>query len=160
MERKLRDLLHVAKGRRVPKAVTVTALIGISFDERDRIKPSVRSWIQTRWPLVDLVMRRHDCDALLRDHGLPSFRKSACVFCPFHTDAFWDDLQRNYPEEFARAVAFDHALRGPKTPGTTSASLRGIPYLHESLMPLDEVTFNVEKSFDGFGNECSGHCGV
>lgn len=156
IEQLIRQKLGVARGRRVPKAIRVTALIGISFDERDRMKDSQRPWIMTRWPLIENVMRRHDCELLLREFGLPIPGKSACVFCPFHSDAYWHNLKINHPEEFAKAVQFDANIRREKS----FTSQAGEPFLHQSLRPLADVEFAVETSFDGFGNECSGHCGV
>ena len=38
-------------------------------------------------------------------------------------------------------------------------SLKGEPYLHKSLKPLDEVYLQ-EDQIDMFENECEGHCGL
>ena len=38
-------------------------------------------------------------------------------------------------------------------------SLKGIPYLHRSLKPLDEVYLQEDQG-NLFENECEGHCGI
>lgn len=155
IRRYLRARLGVKPRARVPKDVTVTALVGISFDERSRIAPARHRWIQNRWPLIDSVMRRHDCAELLIAHGLPVPKKSSCIYCPFHDDPYWQDLKDSSPEEFEQACAFDRAIRD-----SSSRGLRHPVFLHRSLAPLSDVAFDVRESFDGFGNDCSGHCGV
>ena len=154
IRRYLRQLLGVGQRGRV-KPGAVVALIGISFDERIRISPSRRLWISNRWPLIDATMRRHDCVNLLQQHGLPVPQKSACVYCPFHDDLYWHTLKTHHSDEFQKACAFDEAVRS-----SSSRGVRHQVYLHRSLVPLRDVVFDVRASFDGFGNECSGHCGV
>lgn len=154
IRRFLRQRLGYTPRARMP-ANAVHALIGISFDERTRIKDSSRRWIRNSWPLIDAVMRRHDCAVLLQAHGVPVPRKSACIYCPFHDDAYWIDLRATEPESFAEACRFDDAVRS-----VSHSGLRRPVFLHRSLTPLRDVTFDERASFDGFGNECSGHCGV
>ncbi len=38
--------------------------------------------------------------------------------------------------------------------------LEGVPYLHNSLKPLDEIDFNSNRQVDLFNNECEGMCGI
>jgi len=95
------------------------------------------------------------CKQLLSELGLPAPRKSSCVFCPFHGDAYWLDLKRNYPEEFAKACSVDETIRDMSKRG-----MRNPLYLHRSLVPLSEVKFRHEQQMDFFSNECDGYCGV
>lgn len=143
--------------RRRIRAGSVEALIGISFEERTRIKESRQKWIVNRWPLIDAAMTRSACIALLEAHGLPVPRKSACIYCPFHDDAYWMTLLAVEPEAFKEACRFDEAIRSVSRSG-----LRHPVYLHRSLQPLRDVQFiEAAPSFDyGFNNECSGTCGV
>jgi hypothetical protein len=38
--------------------------------------------------------------------------------------------------------------------------LKGMPFLHDSLVPLDQVVFDSGKGKHKFVNECEGMCGV
>ena len=120
------------------------------------MKPSREHWIEHRWPLVDLEMRRLDCLEWMDTHGYPRPGRSACTFCPYHSDAEWRAL-KDSPEDFAEAVKIDRMIRDGVR--GTSQQL----YLHRSLKPIDEIDFsNAEDHGQGslFGDECEGMCGV
>jgi hypothetical protein len=163
LERAARRLGEVKRGQ---KEVTVTQWIGISWDEIQRIKPSRVAWSQHRWPLVELRMGRRDCLRWMEQHGYPKPPRSACVYCPFHSDKEWRRLKDEEPEEFARAVKFEKDIQEVKA---KTERMRGVPFLHPSLVPLDQVDFrtDIERGQlslwleeQSFGNECEGMCGV
>jgi hypothetical protein len=157
--------LH-GKVKRGQKNVTVTQWIGISWDEIQRIKPSRVAWSQHRWPLVELRMGRRDCLKWMESHGYPKPPRSACVYCPFHSDNEWRRLRDQEPEEFQRAIRFEKDLQAVKA---KTERMRGIPFLHPSCVPLDEVDLSTDiergqlslwLDEQSFGNECEGLCGV
>jgi len=155
IQRFVRTRLGYEPRQRIP-AGSVEMLIGLSFDELHRMKPSRLRWITNRWPLIDAAMTRSACLDLIEAHGLPLPKKSACIYCPFHDDAYWLDLQASEPESFAEACRFDDAVRAVSTAGSTRPV-----YIHRSLIPLRDVTFQANHPrLDGFGNECEGMCGV
>ncbi|MGV3617951.1 MAG: hypothetical protein ACO1SV_21710 [Fimbriimonas sp.] len=133
--------------------------IGISTDEAHRgYKPSGRKWLTNRYPLLDNGIHRRDCIAFVEKRLGLRPPKSSCVFCPYHGDSQWINLKANHPEDFAKAVAFDEAIRN-----LTGDCWDRPRFLHRSLRPLREVEFMHENQgvlFDGFGNECEGVCGV
>jgi len=154
IEKHVRTLLGYKPRQRIKESVR--CLIGISRDEVQRIKPSRTRWITNEWPLIGLNLRRHQCIAIVQEARLGEPQKSSCVFCPYHSDTFWRRLKEHHPQEFTRAVKFDRVIRDMSTSG-----VRSPVYLHRSLQPLDEVDFTeYQRSFDGFGNECEGYCGV
>ncbi len=158
--RKQRELAKVPRGSKDLHCLTA---IGISWDEAHRMKPSKEPWAQNYWPLIDLKMTRQDCKDWLAKHGYPEPPRSACVYCPFHADHEWMRLRDQEPEEFARAVEFDKALREIARQATGTARLAGDVLVHSSLKPLDQVKFSdvPEKlQVNLFGNECEGLCGV
>lgn len=156
IQRKVRELLGL-KPRQRAGAKKATALIGISLDEAHRMKPSRVPYIENTYPLVDAGIRRDECIRIIKKAGVPVPRKSACVFCPYHDNAYWRDLKENFPEEFAVAVAYDKRIRN-----STRAGERLPAFLHRSLKPLDEVDVSDPYKDQGelFGNECEGMCGV
>ena len=134
-------------------------LIGISTDEIQRMKPAREPWTKNAWPLIELGMSRSDCEREQIEMLGERAPRSACVYCPYHSDAEWLRLKTEEPEEFARAVSFDYAIREANTRDEVT---RGVPYLHSSRKPLDLVNFNPEEYIEGQDQEteCEGMCGV
>jgi hypothetical protein len=123
--------------------------VGISLDEVTRMKPARVKYVRNIWPLIDARKSRHDCEVWLEKNGFPKPPKSACEFCPLHSDLVW----RNLPKQsFQRAVKVDNFLR----------TNRG-EFLHPSCVPLSEIDFSTEEQrgqINMFENECEGMCGV
>lgn len=134
--------------------------IGISLDEVSRMKDSREKNISHRWPLVELGMKRHDCLRWMERKGFPKPPRSACVYCPFHSDAEWRRLKLEEPDEFDRAVKFEVDLQSQKA---KTDNMKGIPFLHNSMKLLSTIDFASEEEkgqIDMFQNDCTGHCGV
>lgn len=156
IRRKVRELAGLTR-RRSPKYPVVEQWIGISLDEAIRMKPSFESWQINRWPLIEQRMTRRDCLRWLERHDYPIPPRSACIGCPFHSDAHWRDMRDNDPDAWADAVDLDHAIR------TGFRGLRGEVYLHRSAVPLDlvDLTNDADRGqLDLWPNECEGMCGV
>jgi len=166
--RKVRDLVGLARGRHGPREVIVHQWIGISLDEVQRMKPSRIKWIKNVWPLVDLrspLMTRASCLAWWRSRGLPEPPKSACIGCPYHSDAEWRRLRDAEPEAFADAVEVDRLLRVPVA-GTEryQGGMVAERYLHHSRRPLADADLRSADEKSGqlglWGEECEGLCGL
>lgn len=153
IQREVRRRMGYEKGKRISEIAT--AMIGISRDEATRMKPSQTRWIKNEYPLVDLGLTRNDCLRIVSGEGLPEPKKSSCVFCPYHSDAFWLSLRNEHPEEWQRAVEFDRSIRDMSASGVHSAV-----YLHRTLRPLDQVELKHENQYGLFDEECEGVCGV
>lgn len=134
--------------------------IGISWDEVERIKAGedVPNWIELRWPLVEHRITRRECVEWLQDHGYPEPPKSACVFCPYHSDGYWRQMRAERPREWAIALEADRLVR--RLPG-----LDGDGFLHRQRVPLDEAVLSLEDvgqlpMFDAEDGaaECGGGC--
>jgi hypothetical protein len=155
IERKVRELVGLKKGQRGPKEVAVHQWIGISMDERTRMKPSRVKWIENIFPLIDVQMHRYNCINWMREHGYREPSKSACYFCPYHDNATWQNMKDHDPDSWERAVKMDESIRN---------GVRGTPeklYLHQSMQPLTECDFDPARDqIDMFNNECEGMCGV
>jgi hypothetical protein len=159
-----RSLVGVSRLRAWRKAKEkqplVETWIGISSDEAMRMKPSAEPWIQNRWPLVEMRMSRGDCLEWMKRKNYPRPPRSACVFCPYHSNAEWRRLRDDEPAEFAKAVEWE---RQAQAANKRDEAARGVPYLHASLVPIDEADLSDGQSKDQlnlFGDECSGICGV
>lgn len=157
-ERAAKNLLGLKPRQRFAGRYTVEVWIGISTDEAHRMKPARTQGFVSRWPLIERRMSRGDCMNWLRRSAFDVPGKSACYFCPFHSNRTWLNLKRNAPETFELAAIYDDRLRTDRLNGVV-----GVPFLHRSLRPLREVDLNenqLELGDDGWGNECEGRCGV
>lgn len=85
--------------------------IGISLDEIHRANNRSRiPHERVVYPLLDLGLRRTDCQRIIREAGLPVPPKSACWFCPMKRPAEWHELRRTQPDLFDRACALEDQL--------------------------------------------------
>ena len=158
IQTELRNLMGLGYRQTTPQGMFVELWIGISRDEAIRQKPSRETWIEHYWPLLSLGMTRADCHAWFAEHypgrTLP---RSACIGCPYHTDAEWAEMKLADTESWRDAVFVDAALRT----SSRAARFEGEMYLHKSLHPLGEIEdFPDQRQYDLFGDECEGMCGV
>ena len=173
--RKIRELLGLRKGQRVPSATTVELRLGISTDEAVRMKDSRYRWIWNRYPLIQAGMSRQDCidwwgsryDRPLERSAPDRVVGRLCVACPFESSQRWVETKRRacprpdrrWPQLFAEAVEIDARMRD----GLTFAKE---PYLHSSRKPLDQAVALDEADMEAegqrvrFGSECEGQCGL
>lgn len=141
----------------IGKGNKCTQWIGISIDEADRMKDSQDNRIINYYPLVyDKRMNRNDCLNWMLKNGYPKPPRSACVFCPFHSDKEWLRLKTEEPEDFQKAVEFEIKYQEAMKKVT---SFRAVPFLHRSCKPLSSLEFGANEA-DLFTNECEGMCGV
>ncbi len=157
LRKKLRELAAIKRGEKKPQAVQV---IGISLDEFKRMKPSREKWWVARWPLIEQRKSREHCLDWMRDKGYPTPPRSACVFCPFHTNREWRRLQKNEPEEFEKAVKFEQEVQAAHAQDEV---MKSFPFLHKSCKPLNQVDFrsDVERGQQLlWDDECEGMCGI
>jgi hypothetical protein len=160
-----REIVGLAKGAR-SKEHLATTIIGISWDETQRMRDAAFSWLRNEYPLVDRKITRQMCLDWCADHGLELPPRSACIGCPFKTDHEWRLLRDTMPTEWDDAVDFDNQLRERLK---ADGRFYGTAYLHKSATPLGEVDLRTAKEqgqdglFDDdmpFNQECEGMCGI
>lgn len=157
IQKKLRSLLGLEKGQRAAGVFDVETWIGISMDEIQRAKPSRDKWETKRYPLIEMRWTRADCLKWMKEEGYPEPPRSACVWCPYHSDAEWRHLRDTDPESWERALTMDDLIRGGVR-GTTEKL-----YLHKSLVPLRDADLRSAEDcgqLSMWDNECEGMCGV
>lgn len=156
--RHLKKQFQIKRGE---KNAVMTQWLGISWDEVQRMKPSRVKWAIYEWPLIDLRMRRSHCEQWIKDNDYKVPPRSACYYCPFHSNHEWREIRNNAPEDFQKAVDFDNELRSKYL---KYDRMNMEVFLHRSCKPLGEIDFDndVDKgqqTFD-FNNDCEGLCGV
>ena len=170
IERVIRyEIVGLNPRQRFPRdEIHVRQYLGISFDEagraaRVRLRFADIPWSTPVFPLVEREITRSMCQQRLKTYGVPhEVPRSACVFCPYHSNEEWRWLRDQDPEGFQRAVEIDAALR---TPGNVvNRNLEQKLYVHRSCLPLAEASLEPRESAQdqmslGFYQECNGLCG-
>lgn len=162
-------------GRMVTVKKTVADLFGEREIEVKRWRPQL--WQQHAYPLMGLRIHsnrqtavfsvggggrgktlnftREDCIKWLKanfpNRNVP---RSACICCPFRTNAEWRHMRDNDPESWQDAIIFDQEIRHAEALGKWRAPLSGEPYTHRQMVPLDQV------DLDGIGESNGGGCGT
>lgn len=163
-----RQIVGLEKGQRFPKDIHVRQYLGLSFDEPGRIvavqgRFQGIGWATPHFPLFEMEMSRAGC-LLYLEEAAPGRKiaRSACVFCPYRSNAEWRALRDGDPDGWSRAVEVDDALRRP---GAIVNRGRDQPfYIHRSCKPLAVADIESPESRGeqyqfGFARECEGMCG-
>ena len=151
--KKVRELLGYKKGQMVKKGTIVKQLFGISLDEIYRVKTSQYHYIQHEYPLIDKRYRRYDCINWLKKNNFKLPTRSACTFCPFHSNQEWKEIRKNN-QEWKEVIELDDKIR--RIP-----SLRDDAFLHKERIAIKEIDFDKkDNQLNLFNNECEGMCGV
>ena len=131
--------------------------LGISTDEIERMKEARDYNITFFYPLIYHQLSRNDCIDFFKDNDFPVPIKSSCVFCPFHSNKFWQDIKSENGDAWKTSVKVDRAIRKAKHPRTGA---KEVFYLHPSKKPLEDIDFGDGQleMFEGF--DCEGYCGL
>lgn len=156
--KKQRELAGLKSGQRC-KEHRITTIIGISWDEVQRMKDPQFSWIQHEYPLIERKLTRQDCLDWCVEKGYALPPRSACIGCPFKNADEWRALKEN-TEEWEDAVEFDEALR---TMPHLLERYRGTPFLHSQRVALRDADLRTDSEkgiISLFDQECEGMCGL
>ena len=159
----VRRLLGLKKGEKRDKNTRVEMLMGISKDEVFRVKTNRMSYITNIYPLIDKDMTRLNCLEWMSKNNYPKPPRSACTFCPYHSNEEWKEIKKN-KEEWQEVVAMDKAIRHQekhKDKFKNSNDTLDELFLHRDAIPIDQVDFDKKKDnqLDMFQSECDGMCG-
>jgi hypothetical protein len=157
--KKMRSLVGLVPRQRA-KELLLIEWQGISLDEIQRARMDSSKWRELRYPLIEKRITRYQCLDWMKENGYPEPPRSACTFCPYHSDEEWRSLKINDPPGFQEAVEIDQMIRN----GFGSTKKENKLYLHRSLKPIDEIDFRNAEDL-GQQNlftdlECEGMCGL
>ncbi len=164
VERKIKELLGVKTFAEVEPG-SVWQYFGISSDEVQRTRTSDKKACKFFYPFIfnnstsdkPLDWRRpgitrNDCLNWCEKNGYPRPPRSACIGCPFHSNAEWRMIKAD-PEKWADVCEFDRLIRHP--------SHMSYPvFLHSSRVPLAEADLGEDDGRQGMIEECQGMCGL
>ncbi|MFJ2182955.1 phosphoadenosine phosphosulfate reductase [Streptomyces anulatus] len=112
---KIRVIGRELKRRGATVENPATIAIGISLDEIHRANRKSEPHEIITYPLLELGLRRTDCQQIIRDAGLPVPPPSACWFCPNHSVEEWHRLRRGEPELFEKACQLEELMSKRET---------------------------------------------
>ncbi|MEU2453973.1 hypothetical protein ABZ605_28320 [Streptomyces sp. NPDC012765] len=147
----MRELLGYPHPQRIPAGLYVEQWIGISLDEASRAVGMVNDvkYMRPEFPLLflpggagptHLGWTRTDCERYLASRGFASTPKSACIGCPYTSNARWRRMRDERPADWAEAVAFDEQIRHGYARAIASGKpLQGEAFLHRSRVPLAQA---------------------
>jgi hypothetical protein len=155
INKKVRELLGLKPKQRTSGEMAIQ-WIGISLDEIQRMRESREKYTTHIFPLVEKRMRRGDCKEWMKRNDYPEPPRSACVYCPYHSNHEWRRLKEHDQNGWDEAVRIDKLVRSGVA-GTNSTL-----YIHKSGKPLEEVDLStdVDRGQLTFLDECEGMCGV
>lgn len=110
--------------------------IGFSHEERKRISGIEQSKLFVKkYPLVDMEWERKDCYRyILETWGLDT-KASACCFCPFHRNYFFQYIKNHAPADYQKTVAFDRMI-GERQKDT---AIRSKIYISRSRKRIEDL---------------------
>ncbi len=152
VKQSVRKLYNLEKGKRMKRT---EMWLGISLDEIERMKESRMYNIKYFYPLIYHSISRKGCIDFFINNNFPVPVKSSCVFCPYHSNKFWKEIQKENGTAWKQSIKVDKAIRDSSKRG-----LRDRLYLHRSCTPLEDIDFDDGQleMFEGF--DCEGHCGL
>jgi len=115
--------------------------IGFTLDEAHRVSPDHVQYIESWYPYLEILERPYTRRMVIRwlqDNDLEVPVKSSCVFCPYHRDYQWREIQLADNGDWEKAIAVDRAIRN-KRPGYEC-------FLCDDRKPLEAHDFTKQLS--------------
>lgn len=161
------QVLGLKYRQRWPKKINLVQYFGISSDEARRSINSAKSAknfhnSQARFPLLEINWTRANCMKYLQEKVPHTVPRSACVYCPYHSDTEWYRIKTEDPESWQRVLEVDSIIRD-KT-AVLNKHMKSELFLHKECKPINEIDFielmKKDKSGPKFTQECEGMCGL
>jgi len=89
------------------KGEKIVLYMGISYEEKWRVKESNVKYVVNKFPLVEQKIDREKCKEIILSHGFEIPEKSGCFFCPFQPEWRWLHLKKKHPELFEKAIRLE-----------------------------------------------------
>lgn len=97
--------------RTIPLDIHAHSLhMGIMWEERQRARESKQTLFVNRYPLVTMGWTRAECYKYNKDTWNLETKASCCLFCPFHTNYFYQYIRKHEPYCYACALQVDELV--------------------------------------------------
>lgn len=131
--------------------------IGFSAEEAHRVFESANSMFVTKFPLVEMGLTRADNYKYILERWGLATKASACSYCPYHRNYFFQHLKEHCPHCYDAAVKLDTIL-AKRQPGSQirsqlyiSRSRKRIANLTpEDCMDAEIFLYNGQPIWNGF----------
>jgi hypothetical protein len=119
--------------------------LGISYEERDRMKQSRAEYVDNLFPLVENKLSREDCIdiIMLADTDLPMPVRSGCFFCPFNSTSRWVEILEKHKDLHLKAQVLEENSKHFPKQRLMKITLRVLREKLEKNEPLPEI--NVKR---------------
>lgn len=84
--------------------------LGFSKEEERRCSENPHKMFINKFPLCEMNLVRADNYAYIKDVWGLDTKASACCFCPFHTNYFFNFIKENHSEDYKKTILFDELL--------------------------------------------------
>lgn len=110
------ELLNYKKGQKTnPLDIKAHEMhIGFTVEEQQRIFDSKHKLFINKFPMVEMGLTRADNYAYVKERWRLETKGSACLFCPFHTNYFFQHCKHTCKKDFAIVLEFDEMLEHGK----------------------------------------------
>lgn len=135
------ELLGYKKGQRLrPEDIKAHEMhMGFSIEESRRCHENPHKLFVNQFPLVDMGMDRSASYAYILKHWGLKTKASACAFCPFHRNYFFQHIKEHAPDTYLAVLKVDYLLRdkNPKPPMDSDLFISRSRKRLEDLTPED-----------------------
>lgn len=106
------NLLGYKKGQRTkPEDLKAHEMhLGFSKEEEKRCSENPHKMFVNKFPLVEMNLERKDNYSYIRDIWGLETKASACTFCPFHRNYFFQYIKKNDLPQYEDLIEFDNML--------------------------------------------------
>lgn len=147
IDRKIRELLDErygisVKAKRIGNDI-VEKWIGFTYDEVQRIKPSLTKYAYFTYPLIDLKWDRNSVIKFFKDNSLPIPPRSVCNACFANGLSTFKEMFDNRPNDWEQAIRVDNSIRD-----WSQIKIRDEVYVSSTLIPLKnlpDMNFDVSQ---------------
>lgn len=109
--------------------------LGFSKEEERRCSENPHKMFVNKFPLCEMNLIRADNYAYIKDIWGLETKASACCFCPFHTNYFFEFIKKNHKSEYEKTVEFDEMLENQQ-PNT---KIRSKLYISKSRKRIKDL---------------------
>jgi len=82
--------------------------LGIDYDEQRRARLNSKKGVENHYLLIEMKINRQSCKDIIFYHGYDIPPKSSCFFLYIQKKHEWEDLQKNHPILYKKAVDLEN----------------------------------------------------
>jgi hypothetical protein len=120
----------------------VNQYLGISYEEKKRIKDSGTKYVTNVYPLVEEKIDRIECLDIINKANLKLPVRSGCYFCPFNSVSRWTEIYKNHKNLFRKALELEESSKHFPKQRLNKFTLRNFKEMIDSQEPIPNITIN------------------